>query len=49
MSDTPIVIITGGAQGVGNVVAFLTSPRASNITGETIYVEGDRLGMNNTC
>jgi NAD(P)-dependent dehydrogenase (short-subunit alcohol dehydrogenase family) len=30
------------------VVAFLASPKAAYITGETIYVDGGRLALNYT-
>ena len=48
MSRTPLKRI-GTPREVGDVVAFLVSPKASYITGETIYVDGGRLGMNYTC
>ena len=48
MSRTPLQRI-GDASEIGNVVAFLASKKASYITGETIYVDGGRLGMNYTC
>lgn len=48
MSRTPIGRL-GDAREVGDVVAFLASDKASYITGETIYVDGGRLGMNYTC
>ena len=48
LSRTPLKRI-GSPQEIGNVVAFLTSDKASYITGETIYVDGGRLGMNYTC
>ncbi|MGR3433796.1 MAG: SDR family NAD(P)-dependent oxidoreductase [Shimia sp.] len=47
MSRTPLGR-PGSAQEVGDVVAFLCSPKASYITGETIYVDGGRLGLNYT-
>jgi len=48
LSRTPMQRI-GKPSEIGNVVAFLVSDKASYITGETIYVDGGRLGMNYTC
>ncbi len=48
MSRTPMQRI-GSAQEIADAVAFLASSKASYITGETIYVDGGRLGMNYTC
>ncbi len=48
MSRTPLKRI-GSAREIGDVVAFLASKKASYITGETIYVDGGRIGMNYTC
>lgn len=48
MSRTPLQRI-GTAREIADVVAFLASSKASYITGETIYVDGGRLGMNYTC
>lgn len=48
MMRTPLKRI-GLAREIGDVVAFLVSRKASYITGETIYVDGGRLGMNYTC
>ena len=47
MSRTPLGRI-GTAREIGDVVAFLASDKASYITGETIYVDGGRLGLNYT-
>jgi len=48
LSRTPLGRV-GDAREIGDVVAFLASAKASYITGETIYVDGGRLGMNYTC
>ncbi len=48
MSRTPLKRI-GKAREIGDVVAFLASDKSSYVTGETIYVDGGRLGMNYTC
>ena len=48
MSRTPMQRV-GSAKEIGDTVAFLASSKASYITGETIYVDGGRLGMNYTC
>lgn len=48
MSRTPLQRI-GTTKEIADVVAFLSSDKASYITGETIYVDGGRLGMNYTC
>jgi glucose 1-dehydrogenase len=48
MSRTPLKRL-GTPKEVGDVVAFLASDKASYITGETIYVDGGRLGLNYTC
>lgn len=48
MSRTPMKRIATPRE-IGDVVAFLASDKASYVTGETIYVDGGRLGMNYTC
>ena len=48
MSRTPLQRV-GDPREIGDVAAFLASDKASYITGETIYVDGGRLGMNYTC
>ena len=47
MSRTPLKR-PGTAREIGDVVAFLASSKASYVTGETIYVDGGRLGLNYT-
>ncbi|MEL6549934.1 MAG: SDR family oxidoreductase [Pseudomonadota bacterium] len=47
LSRTPLGRI-GTAREIGDIVAFLASPKASYITGETIYADGGRLGLNYT-
>lgn len=47
LSRTPIGRV-GTADEIGSVVAFLCSPKSSYVTGETIYVDGGRLGLNYT-
>jgi NAD(P)-dependent dehydrogenase (short-subunit alcohol dehydrogenase family) len=48
MARTPLKRI-GRPREIGDIVAFLASDKASYITGETIYADGGRLGMNYTC
>ena len=48
LSRTPLKRV-GNPREVGDVVAFLASSKASYVTGETIYVDGGRLGLNYTC
>lgn len=47
MSRTPLKR-PGTAREIGDVVAFLASRKASYVTGETVYVDGGRLGLNYT-
>ncbi len=48
LSRTPLKRI-GKPEEVAEVVAFLAGDKASYITGQTIYVDGGRLGLNYTC
>ncbi len=48
MSRTPLKRV-GEPRDIGDAVAFLASKKAKYITGETIYVDGGRIGMNYTC
>ena len=48
MSRTPLKRV-GTVEEIADVVAFLCSPKSSYVTGETIYVDGGRIGMNYTC
>ncbi len=48
MSRTPLKRV-GTPREIADVVAFLANDKASYITGETIYVDGGRIGMNYTC
>ena len=45
MSRTPLSRF-GDASEIADVVAFLCSSKSSYMTGETIYVDGGRLGLN---
>ncbi|MCL6284955.1 SDR family oxidoreductase [Ruegeria sp. 2012CJ41-6] len=48
LSRTPLKR-AGTAREIADVVAFLCSKKASYVTGESIYVDGGRLGLNYTC
>lgn len=48
MSRTPLKRV-GTPREIADTVAFLASKKASYVTGETIYVDGGRLGLNYTC
>ena len=48
LSRTPLKRL-GEPREIAETVAFLVSDKASYITGETIYVDGGRLGLNYTC
>ena len=48
MSRTPLKRV-GTVEEIADVVAFLCSRKSSYITGETIYVDGGRMGLNYTC
>jgi NAD(P)-dependent dehydrogenase (short-subunit alcohol dehydrogenase family) len=48
LSRTPLGRL-GDGEDVANVVVFLASNKASYITGETIYIDGGRLGLNYVC
>ena len=45
MSRTPLKRM-GTAREIGDIVAFLCSKKAGYVTGETIYADGGRLGLN---
>lgn len=47
LSRTPLGRV-GTAREIGDVAAFLLSDKASYVTGETIFVDGGRLGLNYT-
>lgn len=48
MSRTPLKRM-GSAREVAEVVAFLAGPKSSYVTGETVFIDGGRLGLNYTC
>ena len=47
MSRTPLGRV-GTPREIADIVAFLCSDKASYVTGETIYADGGRLGLNYT-
>jgi NAD(P)-dependent dehydrogenase (short-subunit alcohol dehydrogenase family) len=47
LSRTPLLRI-GEPEEVASIVAFLVSPDARYITGQTIYADGGRLALNYT-
>ena len=48
LSRTPLGRL-GNVEDVANAVVFLASDKAAYITGETIYIDGGRLGLNYVC
>ena len=48
LSRTPLGRL-GSVEDVANAVVFLASDKAGYITGETIYIDGGRLGLNYVC
>ncbi len=48
LSRTPLKRL-GSAHEIASIVSFLASDKASYITGETIYADGGRLGLNYVC
>ena len=48
LSRTPLGRL-GNVEDVANAVVFLASDKAGYITGETIYIDGGRLGLNYVC
>ena len=48
LSRTPLGRL-GNVEDVANAVVFLASEKAGYITGETIYIDGGRLGLNYVC
>jgi glucose 1-dehydrogenase len=47
--ENRVAIVTGGAQGIGVAIAvFLAAQDASYVSGQTIYADGGRLGLNYT-
>ena len=48
LSRTPLGRL-GNVEDVANAVVFLASEKSAYITGETIYIDGGRLGLNYVC